>query len=314
MPPQRVLDKMRCHAMAVHAALLCLLLFAGRLAEANKLFAAYGGEGEKAAGGGGYGGETGGGSTAAKDAPYGTLTPTKASTLAGGSFIITPTPTTASEGSYSNPTPVNPSPEALSTPAGRSFVVTPTPITASEGTFSTPSTATPSTLETPEADQSGGGAYTGGQQSASSSEPENGLNEKSIADIVNEHNVFRAKEHVPPLKWNATLAKFAQQYAEKLKATGCKMEHSTSPYGENLMWGSGPLTWKKTVDEWSAEKKSYNYGSNTCEPGKMCGHYTAVVWKDTTGVGCGRVKCTAGETMEVCSYWPPGNYQGEKPY
>jgi hypothetical protein len=27
----------------------------------------------------------------------------------------------------------------------------------------------------------------------------NGLNEKAINDIIKEHNLFRAKEHVPPL-------------------------------------------------------------------------------------------------------------------
>ncbi|CAL4897439.1 unnamed protein product [Urochloa decumbens] len=144
-------------------------------------------------------------------------------------------------------------------------------------------------------------------------EPEYGLNQKAIDDILKEHNVFRAKEHVPPLTWNATLAKFSQQYAETLKSD-CKMVHSTSPYGENLMLGSGGVTWKTTVDEWSDEKKSYHYGSNSCDAGKMCGHYTAVVWKGTTTVGCGRVVCNNGDTMIMCSYWPPGNYDGVKPF
>ena len=139
------------------------------------------------------------------------------------------------------------------------------------------------------------------------------MNQKAIDDILREHNLFRAKEHVPPLAWNETLAKFSQQYAETLKGP-CKPVHSTSPYGENLMFGTGGITWKTTVDEWSNEKKSYHYGSNTCDPGKMCGHYTAVVWKSTTTVGCGRVKCNDGDTMIMCSYWPPGNYDGVKPY
>ncbi|RLN00077.1 pathogenesis-related protein PRB1-3-like [Panicum miliaceum] len=156
---------------------------------------------------------------------------------------------------------------------------------------------------------SGGGGY--GLDPAG--EPENGMNQKAIDDILKEHNLFRAKEHVPPLAWNETLAKFSQQYAETLKGP-CKPVHSTSPYGENLMFGTGGITWKTTVDEWSDKKKSYHYGSNNCEPGKMCGHYTAVVWKSTTTVGCGRVKCNNGDTMIMCSYWPPGNYDGVKPF
>ncbi|XP_062204513.1 pathogenesis-related protein PR-1 type-like [Phragmites australis] len=187
------------------------------------------------------------------------------------------------------PTPESPSESA---PAiGQSE----TPAASGEGSSSTDlANGTPSSAESPD-------------------EPTDGLNEKAINDIVKEHNVFRAKEHVPPLQWNATLAKFSQQYAEQLKGE-CKMVHSTSPYGENLMLGTGAVTWKTTVDMWSAEKESYHYGSNTCDPGKMCGHYTAVVWKGTTAVGCGRVKCNNGDTMIVCSYWPPGNYDGVRPF
>ncbi|KAF8655743.1 hypothetical protein HU200_060900 [Digitaria exilis] len=147
-------------------------------------------------------------------------------------------------------------------------------------------------------------------------EPEYGLNQKAIDDIVREHNMFRAREHVPPLTWNATLAKFSQEYAETLNVKkDCKMLHSSSPYGENMMQaGSDGITWKTTIDEWSDEKKSYHYGTNSCDPGKTCGHYTAVVWKGTTTVGCGRVKCNNGDTMIMCSYWPPGNYNGTKPF
>ncbi|KAL5224662.1 hypothetical protein ABZP36_011301 [Zizania latifolia] len=47
-------------------------------------------------------------------------------------------------------------------------------------------------------------------------------------------------------RWNATLAKYAQKYAEERKGD-CKLEHSTGPYGENLMFGEGKnWTWKNT--------------------------------------------------------------------
>ncbi|XP_062201785.1 pathogenesis-related protein 1-like [Phragmites australis] len=255
---RRVLDKMSPTAMANHAAVLCLLLFAGRLAAASKTF-----------------------STAA-----------------------------ATGGGYSTPSEPAPSSPADSTAPKDESYGTPTQATPSESVPSTGQSETQPSGEgsaSPATDQTYGGA------SPESSEPTTGLNEKAINDIVNEHNIFRAKEHVPPLKWNATLAKFSQQYAEQLKGE-CKMVHSTSPYGENLMLGTGGITWKTTVDVWSAEKESYHYGPNTCDPGKMCGHYTAVVWKGTTGVGCGRVLCNNGDTMIVCSYWPPGNYDGVRPF
>jgi uncharacterized protein YkwD len=265
---------MRRRAMTMTiAAVLCLLLFSGRLAAAEKTF--------RGGGGGGYGGlEAGGG---------------------GG-------------GGYSTPSEAAPS-----TPAAGE---TTTP--SSGGGYSTPSVAAPSTPaaeETTTTPSSGGGGYGGATGKASSGgggldpdgDPEVGLNGKAIEEIVNEHNVFRAKEHVPPLVWNATLARFSQQYAETLKGN-CQQIHSSSPYGENLMEGTPGLTWKITVDGWSEEKKNYHYDSDTCDPGKMCGHYKAVVWKTTTSVGCGRIKCNSGDTIIMCSYWPPGNYDGVKPY
>ena len=198
-------------------------------------------------------------------------------------------------------------PAAAEPPPEKAYVNAPEePATPSSSDESASSSSTTSS-----SGSSGGGGYGGGLDPAG--EPENGMNQKAIDDILREHNLFRAKEHVPPLAWNETLAKFSQQYAETLKGP-CKPVHSTSPYGENLMFGTGGITWKTTVDEWSNEKKSYHYGSNTCDPGKMCGHYTAVVWKSTTTVGCGRVKCNNGDTMIMCSYWPPGNYDGVKPY
>ncbi|RCV19660.1 hypothetical protein SETIT_3G402800v2 [Setaria italica] len=294
--------------MISNAAVLCLLLFsAGQLAAASKSFGG---------GGGGYGEEAGGQheesevlaqlprlTPEARPVNNNYKAPEKAWSHSHGPEDESPTPAAPSKSSSTPPAvaawsysygPEDESP----TPA--------TPGTPSSSSSTTPassggSSSTPSSTTTP-----AGAGY--GLDPAG--EPEYGLNQKAIDDILKEHNAFRAKEHVPPLSWNATLAKFSQQYAEKTLKGPCKMVHSTSPYGENLMLGTGGITWKTTVDQWSDEKRSYHYGSNSCDAGKMCGHYTAVVWKGTTTVGCGRVKCNNGDTMIMCSYWPPGNYDG----
>ncbi|KAJ1266621.1 hypothetical protein BS78_08G166600 [Paspalum vaginatum] len=291
--------------MAAHAAaVLCLLLCSGCLAvaAAEKTF----GRGA----GFGYGGETETGGSQQKEEAT-TTTPSESTPATPAAAAETTTG--GGGGGYPSPTPSEPAAKAETKTSGGGGGGGYSSSTPSEPAPSTPAAAGQSKTP-PESDSSSststGGGY-GGMDPAG--EPEYGLNQKAIDDILREHNVFRAREHVPPLAWNATLAKFSQQYAETLKKE-CKSVHSTSPYGENLMLGTGAVTWKTTVDEWSDEKRSYHYGSNTCDAGKMCGHYTAVVWKGTTTVGCGRVKCDSGDTMLMCSYWPPGNYDGVKPY
>ena len=85
-------------------------------------------------------------------------------------------------------------------------------------------------------------------------------------------------------------------------------------YGENLYWSynKSPDS-KMVVDAWGSEIKDYDYATNTCNPNKVCGHYTQVVWRDTKEVGCGVAYC-GKEQVWVCNYSPPGNFVGQKPY
>ncbi|CAL2279522.1 unnamed protein product [Prunus armeniaca] len=85
------------------------------------------------------------------------------------------------------------------------------------------------------------------------------------------------------------------------------------PYGENLAEGYGEMTGGQAVKFWVTEKPNYDYASNTCV-GDVCGHYTQVVWRNSTHVGCARAKCKNGWMFVICSYYPPGNYIGERPY
>jgi pathogenesis-related protein 1 len=138
----------------------------------------------------------------------------------------------------------------------------------------------------------------------------------AFAGMVAAHNTWRSKVKVPDLVWSKTLATVAQTWANSLKSTqNCAMVHSGNPkYGENLYWSSGfTATTQQVVDAWGNEVKDYTYATNKCATGKMCGHYTQVVWKDTTEVGCGKATCGA-QQIWVCNYNPPGNWIGQKPY
>ncbi|KAF4359740.1 hypothetical protein F8388_008302 [Cannabis sativa] len=129
------------------------------------------------------------------------------------------------------------------------------------------------------------------------------------------HNLARAKKGQLPLFWDARIARNARRWASQRKAD-CALQHSQSKgLGENIFWGGGP-GWSPTdaVNLWAGEEKDYSYKDNSCVDGRMCGHYTQIVWRSTRRVGCSRVICDSGDTFIVCNYDPPGNYIGEKPY
>ena len=43
------------------------------------------------------------------------------------------------------------------------------------------------------------------------------------------------------------------------------------------------------------------------------GHYTQMVWRETTRLGCGQAICN-GTLIVACNYSPAGNVLGRKPY
>lgn len=160
-------------------------------------------------------------------------------------------------------------------------------------------------------------AACGGGSDAIGAEPLN------PSEMVAAHNVLRSQVGVAALTYSDSLAASAQVWADKLKASNnCNMQHSSGAVGENLYWASawsnGPAQNVKStqvVTAWGNEKADYTYASNRCTAGKMCGHYTQVVWKDTTSVGCGMAVCDNPKNQVwVCQYSPAGNYVGQRPY
>ncbi len=132
--------------------------------------------------------------------------------------------------------------------------------------------------------------------------------------LLDAHNRWREDVGVSPLSWSEEAARQAQSWAERLASRGCAMEHSQSrDFGENIAWGNTPGSPELVVELWAQERDDYDYATNTCTPGKMCGHYTQLVWRDTREVGCAVAACEGGEVW-VCNYTPPGNWIGEKPY
>jgi hypothetical protein len=156
-------------------------------------------------------------------------------------------------------------------------------------------------------------------------------------NICNEHNVERAKHGVPPLNWSADLAKNAQDWVKgchtskdsngndffchQSKQFGCGTDPSYQ-YGENLSFGYPTQSGKEAVDLWYCEISAYLndpgirggtvYGCDN-NPNKVTGHFTQVVWRGSSKLGCAQNTCSLGRnsgTLWACEYDPAGNDLG----
>jgi uncharacterized protein YkwD len=125
--------------------------------------------------------------------------------------------------------------------------------------------------------------------------------------ILAAHNQHRADHCAPALTWSDELAAVAQAWADQLRDAGCAFEHSSTPYGENLAAGTtGSLSPGDVIAMWYDEIADYDFKKGGFS--MSTGHFTQVVWKDTTRLGCGVAQCS-GMDIWVCNYDPPGNVE-----
>lgn len=136
--------------------------------------------------------------------------------------------------------------------------------------------------------------------------------------ILKKHNDERKLLNIPALSWNDKIAQYAQEWALKLAKDDKGIVHRTTHlYGENISWISGLDDLKVDVVDgvslWTEEKEYFKYKPIGDDWAKS-GHYTQVIWKKTTEVGCGCAVSASGTFFLVCNYNPHGNVHGEKPY
>lgn len=148
----------------------------------------------------------------------------------------------------------------------------------------------------------------------------------ALAGITALHNQVRATVDVPPLTWDPELAQIAQSWADQCidqeQPTGL-IDHNPGRndaypdyVGENIYGTSQAATPQDAVSSWASEAQYYDHDSNTCASALGCGHYTQIVWRTTTKLGCGISSCPglAFGNAIVCNYAPGGNIGGQRPY
>ena len=134
----------------------------------------------------------------------------------------------------------------------------------------------------------------------------------NTTEVVEHINAYRQKHQVGDVTWDETVAKYSQDWAEYLAATG-RFEHTTDYlYGENLAmtWGGVSHTEavKIATDMWYSENAWYDYNN----PGfsMETGHFTQLCWKGTQRIGAGVAKGGSGNLIIVMNFDPPGNWLG----
>lgn len=138
------------------------------------------------------------------------------------------------------------------------------------------------------------------------------LPDGAAVEILQVHNRERVAVGVPPLRWDDALALTALQCAQRLAAS---RQFRHCGMGENLWMGTaGRFTPAQMADLWAVERRDFQTGPfpHVSRSGNWqdVGHYTQMVWRTTTTLGCAAATGGDGLTRLVCHYAPPGNILG----
>lgn len=183
--------------------------------------------------------------------------------------------------------------------------------TPSESTTS--SSASASSTSTVPVSSSSSTSSTSTSTTDATSQPTGSLSPYA-APILLQHNLHRANHSAPALVWNDTLASIAQEIA-----ASCKYAHNVvaggGGYGQNIGAGAPDDEIDKMITNEMYNDEMMFYPGYTTEPDmsnfEKWGHFSQIVWKATTSVGCYTQHCTDGLAnvgSNVSPYFTVCNY------
>lgn len=143
------------------------------------------------------------------------------------------------------------------------------------------------------------------------------------APIVKQHNMHRSNHSAPDIQWDDDLASIAAQIA-----ASCVYAHDTSTggggYGQNIGAGSTGDEVDQMITNAMYNDEIGYYPGYGGEPDmsnfENWGHFSQIVWKSTTQLGCATQYCPNGLAnvgsgvspyFTVCNYKPAGNFGGQ---
>jgi len=129
-------------------------------------------------------------------------------------------------------------------------------------------------------------------------------------ECLEEHNLRRAssetldRKSLVPLVWDQSLSQSAKSWADQLAYQNNGLTHSKLGNGENLYSTTDRgSSCKAAVDAWFNEYPLY-YNQKIGGAGfKGYGHFTQLVWPETTKIGCA-FSDNASNRYVVCHYDP----------
>ncbi|KAL2006034.1 hypothetical protein VTN00DRAFT_9688 [Thermoascus crustaceus] len=143
------------------------------------------------------------------------------------------------------------------------------------------------------------------------------------AQVLQQHNMHRSNHSAPALAWSADLEASAKKLADS-----CVYAHNTDidggGYGQNIGYGVPSEAIGKMItnlmynDEMGYFEGLYGNPNPDMSNFEKWGHFSQIVWKGTTQVGCATTVCGTLQNIgagpipfTVCNYGPAGNFAGE---